>query len=75
MKAARFASSPTRGPGPLPRLLRRFVSWIPARWRGAVLLTGFTLLFPLWITLVLWEAVLGDQEPSNARIETATPQN
>jgi hypothetical protein len=54
--------------------LRRFVSRIPAQWRGAVLLAGFTLLFPLWVTLVVWDAVLGKEARVSAGVEASATE-
>jgi hypothetical protein len=41
-------------------MLRRMLARIPTRWRGAIMLTAFTLFSPFWIVSIVWEAVLTD---------------
>jgi hypothetical protein len=72
MKPARFiASGRPRQAGSAPHLLRRLIASIPARWRGVVMLTTFTILFPLWITAVICEALMADDSIAVPQVESA----
>lgn len=75
MKTDRDAATQPRRSNAMHRWLRRLVSRIPVQWRGAVMLTVLTLVFPLWITLVIWEAVLAEDTPGTPGIEASTPHS
>jgi hypothetical protein len=67
MKPARFASLKKES---LPqRLLRGLFSRLPTRWRGAVMLSAFAVLFPFWLTSIVWEAVTADGASSSREVE------
>lgn len=63
MKSPRSAS--LKKDNPLQKGLRRLLSRIPGRWRAAVMLAAFTVLFPVWITSIIWDAVNEDTTPAS----------